>query len=553
MITEDYKCWFGLYNQAQRQSILQALGPGPLKKPAAVRQQIISWLTPWAHFFTLILDARNIVKADVQDQSGGAAAYGYYTPLSDLEDQDANTEHSASHDCESPPKVEVADTGGEHAMSTQGGRKPPRSRKWADKPPARPKPPARGSQSTVTTEKYCVRDDCYINVYAKGVNTMRHIRPDQDVREEVTRGIGRSFDKTSRLYLVNESNLTRRITPSCSLATYAGVKADNLSNGNKILVRSSYASIEPIQDISYLGVCNGPTAHIGINLMHIYRGFRSVRGDGECWYRCVGFYVVESALTNRTNWDRLTSRLRCTPRLVSHLQQSDRENFEQGLRWLDRISCDATYDICQLEEDLCTGLSQGVPTDIDLFITQSVTLNCIEAIELADLPLQTLICAEHGGEYVTDDLDKLYTHVLYGKDISGHRIWATEHVGKLGMYSRFGLSAQVETMLFDSTQTIDVQEPQDDTVAHIVLFHHHNHYDILYADESGHDYKQVWKVSCCMDEYRTRLLGPYPDRRPQHKYLSSAIIDETLSYERRRSASGVHIFDSSLGDAMHAY
>ena len=284
--------------------------------------------------------------------------------------------------------------------------------------------------------------------------------------------------------------------------------------------------------------------------MHIYRGFRSVRGDGECWYRCVGFYVVESALTNRTNWDRLTSRLRCTPRLVSHLQQSDRENFEQGLRWLDRISCDATYDICQLEEDLCTGLSQGVPIDIDLFITQSVTLNCIEAIELADLPLQTLICAEHGGEYVTDDLDKLYTHVLYGKDISGHRIWATEHVGKLGMYSRFGLSAQVETMLSDSTQTIDVQEPQDDTVAHIVLFHHHNHYDILYADESCHDYKQVWKVSCCMDEYRTRLLGPYPDRHHRHKYLSSAIIDGTLSNERQRSTTGIHIFDSSLGDAM---
>ena len=66
MILEDYKCWFGLYNQAQRNSIIQALGPGPCRKPVAVRQQIISWLAPWAHFFTLILDARNTVKADVR-------------------------------------------------------------------------------------------------------------------------------------------------------------------------------------------------------------------------------------------------------------------------------------------------------------------------------------------------------------------------------------------------------------------------------------------------------------------------------------------------------
>jgi len=121
------------------------------------------------------------------------------------------------------------------------------------------------------------------------------------------------------------------------------------------------------------------------------------------------------------------------------------------------------------------------------------------------------------------------------------------------MYSRFGLSAQVETVLSDSTETIDVQEPQEDTVAKLVLLHHHNHYDILYADASCHDYKQVWKVSCCMDEYRTRLLGPYLDRKPRHRYLSSAIIDEILRHERRRTASGTHIFDSSLGDAMLAY
>jgi hypothetical protein len=224
--------------------------------------------------------------------------------------------------------------------------------------------------------------------------------------------------------------------------------------------------------------------------------------------------------------------------------------FEQGLRWLDRISQDSTYDICQLEEDICTGQSHGVPINIDLFLTQSVTLNCIAAIESADLPLQALICAEHGGDYVVGELDKLYAHILYGKDISGNRIWATEHVGKLGMYLRFGLSARVEMVLLDSTQTIVVQESQPDTVANIVLFHYHNHFDILYADASVHDYKQVYNVSCCMDEYRTRLLGPYPDRRPQHKYLSSAIIDETLRHERRRSATCTHIFDSSLGDAM---
>ena len=90
MITEDYKCWFGLYDQSQRDSILHALGPGPLQKPAAVRHQIISWLSPWAHFFTLIQDSRNIVKAEVLAQSGQSASYGYYTPLSNEEDQDIN-------------------------------------------------------------------------------------------------------------------------------------------------------------------------------------------------------------------------------------------------------------------------------------------------------------------------------------------------------------------------------------------------------------------------------------------------------------------------------
>ena len=74
------------------------------------------------------------------------------------------------------------------------------------------------------------------------------------------------------------------------------------------------------------------------------------------------------------------------------------------------------------------------------------------------------------------------------------------------MYSRFGLSAQVEKVLADYTQTIDKQEYQQDTVANIVILHHHNHYDILYTDASCHDYKQVRKVSCCMDEHRTDFL-----------------------------------------------
>jgi len=304
--------------------------------------------------------------------------------------------------------------------------KVPRSRRWAGKPPVRTKTLVVRSATGLITEQYRVRNECHVTVYAHGEKIRCHIRPDQDVREAITSKIGPPFDITSRLYLVNEGNLTCRITPSCSLATYAGVTADKLSNGNVILVRSINCPIESIQDISYIGVSRGPTGYIGSNLMHKYRGFRNVRGNGECWYRCVGFYVVESAITNRTNWDRLTACLRCTPWSLSFLTQSDRVNFEQGILWLDLIAQDITYAVCQLEEDMCTGLSRGVSFDIDLFITQSVTLNCIEAIREADSSLQALICAEHGAEYTSDNLDRLINHILYGKDLSGNRIWATE-------------------------------------------------------------------------------------------------------------------------------
>ncbi len=91
LLAANYKCWFGLYDQAQRNSILHALGPGPSKNPAAIRQQILSCLTPWAHFLTLILDARNIIKADVQEQSKVVHFYGYYTPLSDPDDFEDET------------------------------------------------------------------------------------------------------------------------------------------------------------------------------------------------------------------------------------------------------------------------------------------------------------------------------------------------------------------------------------------------------------------------------------------------------------------------------
>jgi hypothetical protein len=219
---------------------------------------------------------------------------------------------------------------------------------------------------------------------------------------------------------------------------------------------------------------------------------------------------------------------------------------------LDLIAQDITYDVCQLEEDMCTGLSKGISIDIDLFITEAVTLNCIEAMREAEGPLQASICAEHGTEYASDDLDRLLAHILYGTDVSGNRIWATEFVGKLKLYSRFGLSAQVELVQSHDIQRIDVQEPQADTVAHIVLLQNQYHYDILYEDSSTKDYKQVWQISCCMDEFRTRLMGPYPDRTPRHKYLSSAIIDRVLSHEHRRSSSGVYICDSSMGNAILA-
>jgi hypothetical protein len=549
LLAADYKCWFGLYNQTHRTAILQAMGPGPSKKPTAVRQQIISWLTPWAHYLTLILDARNTVKAAVHDQQEQVQSYGYYTPLSDPDDP--ADDETPLHGLQSPVfgdlnQRESNDTD----IRSHSPAQKVRSRRWANKSVAHHKPVQIKSSASAAMEQYCVTEECYIQAYAQGISTLKLIRPEQDVRDVLTYGLGPIYGRNSRLYLVDEGNLTCQVVPSSSLATYSGIKASKLHNGNVLLVRSLNSTIKPIQTISCLNRQGDNSGALWRDLMDRYRGIRNVRGNGECWYRCLGVYVIECAINDRPNWTRLTSHLRCHRSLL-YLEPSDLINFEHGLTWLTQIESDATYRICQLEEDMCNGASYGTSLDIDKFLTQAITLNCIEAIQDADSDLQTTISSEYGVDHIDGNLDMLWTHILYGTDSeTGNRTWATEHVDKLQMYSRFGLSAQVEMAGSHSTHCIDVQTPLADTVAHMVLLLRNGHYDILYENNSRSDYKQVWKISNTMDGLRTRLLGPYPDRKHRHKYLNSVIIDGVLSQEQSRSQSGVQIYDSSLWEAI---
>jgi len=233
------------------------------------------------------------------------------------------------------------------------------------------------------------------------------------------------------------------------------------------------------------------------------------------------------------------------------LTQHDLDNFNRGLAWLDQVAMDPSYQICQMEEDWCNEASYGIFLDIDKFVTQAVTLNCIEAIQEADTDLQRAIYAENGVEHTVDNRDLMAAHVLYGTDnVTGNRIWATEYVGQLQMYSRFGLSAHVEMVLPYGTQRIVAQSSLADTVAHIVLLLNNGHYDILYENNSRCDYKYVWKISNIMDNFRTRLLGPYPDRKHRHKYLTSAIIDGVLDHVQCQLQTGVLIYDSTLWEAI---
>ncbi len=60
----------------------------------------------------------------------------------------------------------------------------------------------------------------------------------------------------NRMYLVDEYNLARRVTPSHSLVRYQGIQSDRLKSGNVLLVRSTVGPIEPIQSISGISVGN---------------------------------------------------------------------------------------------------------------------------------------------------------------------------------------------------------------------------------------------------------------------------------------------------------
>ena len=144
------------------------------------------------------------------------------------------------------------------------------------------------------------------------------------------------------------------------------------------------------------------------------------------------------------------------------MTQNDLENYDAGLQWLREIEYDELYTLSHLEEDIGNGTSRGYSLDIDRFLTQAVTLNCIEAVNEASSSLRIKVCLEHGSEFSLEELDALNRHILYGVDPStGHRIMATEYAAELGIYARFGLCAHVETLASYGTERETVKEASE--------------------------------------------------------------------------------------------
>ena len=118
--------------------------------------------------------------------------------------------------------------------------------------------------------------------------------------------MGPDYDRASRIYNVDDNNLLRHITPSHSRVASLGIKSDQIINESVILIRRLSNPVEPIQNIACLSI-GEPEQRSLIReaLSEKYKDFQTVRGNGECWHRCIG-------ISNRGKWTRLTSKFQCS-------------------------------------------------------------------------------------------------------------------------------------------------------------------------------------------------------------------------------------------------
>jgi hypothetical protein len=274
--------------------------------------------------------------------------------------------------------------------------------------------------------------------------------------------------------------------------------------------------------------------------MYAFGGLRQVRGDGDCWHRCVGFFLVELAIYQPQHWDHVLELFTRPSETLMHLVPSDIVRYRQQLDWLCSLRQQPNVNILDFEEALDSSY------DRDWFLVTAIILLTIESIKASDEATQAAVCNDYDLTLNTG-LDRLWKTMLYG-GVRGRRYMATDHRQLIDIWGKLRMRCIIE--IVGESDTIQlVETPRSATViATIYLRLRSSHFDLLYCTDSSRDYGVIWEHSHDLDMAKCRLLGPWPDSVSTCAYLNTYDIDNALERIQHQCIEGVSLLETAFWD-----